>query len=220
MFCIQKKIIIAFNEIYKMKISVLIFFGVAFLISCNNQRVQKKSAPDKKNVIISIQPFDDLPASYANAVYTSLKEIYSSIELKKPIPFPNAALNINRTRYRADSLIRMLSNHTADGYLTIGLTTKDISTTKGAVLDWGIMGLGFCPGKACIASTFRLHKEQRLSELFKVAIHELGHTQGLKHCIVKTCFMRDAEGKNQTNEEKEFCLDCKKVLVAAGWKLK
>jgi archaemetzincin len=31
--------------------------------------------------------------------------------------------------------------------------------------------------------------------------------------------MRDAEGKNPTNEEKEFCKDCKKQLQKKGWKL-
>ena len=125
-----------------------------------------------------------------------------------------------RNRYRADSLINFLSKHTPDGHITIGLTTKDISTTKGAIADWGVMGLGFCPGKACIVSTFRLSKDQKLMQLFKVAIHELGHTQGLPHCSVKTCFMRDAEGRNPTNEEKEFCPTCKAFLISKGWQFR
>ena len=100
------------------------------------------------------------------------------------------------------------------------MTSKDISTTKDKIKDWGIMGLGFCPGNSCIASTFRLNKSEIYTQFFKVAIHELGHTQGLQHCIVKTCFMRDAEGKNHTNEEKEFCSDCKEILINAGWDLK
>jgi len=77
------------------------------------------------------------------------------------------------------------------------------------------MGLGFCPGKACVASTYRLDKTA--SQLFKVAIHELGHTQGLKHCTVKYCFMQDAKGGNPTNTETDFCPRCKAVLVSKGW---
>jgi len=78
------------------------------------------------------------------------------------------------------------------------------------------MGLSFQPGNACIASTFRLDKQNLLDQLFKVAIHELGHTQGLDHCNVKTCYMRDAEGKNTTDQEIGFCDKCKSVLIAKG----
>jgi archaemetzincin len=74
------------------------------------------------------------------------------------------------------------------------------------------MGLGYRPGNACVASSFRLNTKNKNEQFYKIAIHELGHTQGLKHCPDKTCFMRDAEGKNPTNEEKDFCQNCKKVL--------
>ena len=79
------------------------------------------------------------------------------------------------------------------------------------------MGLGFCPGKACIASTFRLSKIETNKQLFKVAIHEMGHTFGLPHCAIKYCFMRDAEGGYPTNKEKDFCTKCKSFLIKHGW---
>ena len=114
-------------------------------------------------------------------------------------------------------MIRQLSSQTPSNHVTLALTTKDISITKGKFADWGIMGLSYCPGKACVASIHRLKNNKE--QFFKIAIHELGHTQGLPHCPVKTCFMRDAEGGNHTNQEKEFCPKCKKVLVDAGWLL-
>ncbi|MDI9874940.1 matrixin family metalloprotease [Flectobacillus rivi] len=116
-------------------------------------------------------------------------------------------------------MLVFLRQSKADDYVFIGLTNKDISNTKGSVKDFGVLGLGYSPGKACVASTFRLDKKARQEQLFKVAIHELGHTQGLPHCKQMHCFMRDAEGKNPTNEEKEFCKDCKKQLQKKGWKL-
>jgi len=170
-------------------------------------------------IIVDIQPFEDLPDSTFNYINNELKKISSDIEVKKAIPFPKSALNYNKTRYRADSLISYLSDNTPAGHVTIGLTTKDISTTKGRIKDWGVMGLGYCPGNACIASTYRLNKEKVLEQFFKVAIHELGHTQGLPHCPVKTCFMRDAEGKNHTDEEIEFCSECRQQLLKTGWNL-
>jgi archaemetzincin len=181
--------------------------------------VYKKLVSEEKKIIIQIQPFDDLPKSYLESVHADLKLVYSASESKKPSPLPETTLNHNKTRYRADLLIKYLSKRTDAGYLTIGLTTKDISTTKGKHQDWGVMGLGYCPGKSCIASSFRLKGHNKVNKLFKVAIHELGHTQGLPHCSVKSCFMRDAEGRDHLDEETEFCPKCRKVLVAAGWSL-
>ena len=56
-------------------------------------------------------------------------------------------------------------------------------------------------------------------QFFKVAIHELGHTQGLPHCPEKSCYMRDAEGGNPTDEEVEFCPKCKKHLRTKNWEI-
>ena len=98
----------------------------------------------------------------------------------------------------------------------LGITSVDISSTKNEVSDFGIMGLGFRPGNACVASDFRVKIK---SNFFKIAIHELGHTAGLKHCPEKTCFMRDAESHDPTGEEKEFCKRCKSFLIEKGWKL-
>jgi archaemetzincin len=193
---------------------------------CCTQVEHKRSARAAVNkvakkpiaTVIVIQPFNGFPAYLTQMVSVELKKMYKgTVIVRKSIPFPKNTLNYTKVRYRADSLIRHLSRVTPKGQLTIGLTNKDISTTKGEYPDWGIMGLGYCPGKSCIASTYRLKAGNLGEKLFKVAIHELGHTQGLPHCPVKTCLMRDAQGKDHLNEEKEFCPKCKRVLVKAGW---
>lgn len=212
-----------------MKLLRIIFLmaSAAFIISCNQNESAKtikkpvyKTNIKRKQITIIIQPFADLPSADLKSVTKELKKYYKKIVVKTPIEFPRTSLNQSRTRHSADSLIRYLSNRTKDGYITIGLTTKDISSTKGEHKDWGVMGLSYCPGKSCIASSFRLKGTNKLEKLFKVAIHELGHTQGLPHCPVSTCFMRDAKGKDHMDEEKEFCPKCKAVLIKAGWELK
>ena len=195
-------------------------FLLFFLISGTSYKHDKKSYSKAIAITIAIQPFNDIPKSDINYVAENLKKMYSKVIIKDPIGFPKFTLNKFKTRYRADSLIKYLSNQTKDGYLTIGLTTKDISTTKGDFPDWGIMGLGYCPGKSCIASSFRIKGKNKLEKLFKVSIHELGHTQGLPHCPIKTCLMKDADGKDNLNEEKEFCPKCKNQLIKKGWVLK
>lgn len=166
-----------------------------------------------------VQPFEDMPATLSQRVFDQLKKIHPRIILRDEIQLPCAAFHKPRNRYRADSLIHYLKKFGNADTVIIALTTHDISTTKGAINDWGVMGLGYCPGNACVVSTFRLKKENLYEQFYKVAIHELGHTQGLKHCAMKTCFMRDAEGGNPLNEEKEFCTSCQSFLVKRGWRL-
>ena len=174
---------------------------------------------DNTPKVIRIQPFGDMPATEVAYVYQQLLATHDSVVLLKKIDLPPATFYPKRNRYRADSLIVFLKNQTPNGCITIGLTNKDISTTKGKFKDWGVMGLGYCPGKACVVSTFRLSKKETTDQLFKTAIHELGHTYGLPHCPINTCFMRDAEGKNRLNQETDFCAKCKQFLQNKGWKL-
>ena len=185
------------------------------ICSCQNSKTSK---PKQNSFItIDLQPFKDISKEEQNYVANNLRMVYPHIKLLNSIELPKSAFYAERNRYRADSLIHFLSRQTPKGHVTIGLTTKDISTTKDSFSDWGVMGLGFCPGVACVASSFRLSKNERLMQLFKVSIHELGHTQGLPHCAVKYCFMRDAEGRNPTNDEKDFCPACKTFLKQKGW---
>ncbi len=199
-------------------LNTIIIFLALLVLSCAESPVVVKEfvAPEKK-LILDIQPFDDLPDSYLNYVDSGLKKIFTDVRILKAIPMPSSALNYNKTRYRADSLISYLSRLTQAGHVTLGLTTKDISTTKGNIADWGVMGLSWCPGNSCVASSFRLKSGKKTIQLFKVSIHELGHTQGLPHCPVDSCYMRDAKGKNHTDEETCFCLICKMKLKEAGW---
>lgn len=105
----------------------------------------------------------------------------------------------------------------------VGLTEKDISTTKGEIEDWGVFGLGYLPGKACIVSTFRLGAKAEPADaerikrerLVKVVIHEIGHNFGLDHCPEIRCTMQDAMGSILTvDRENGFCRKCTEVLGA------
>ncbi len=178
------------------------------------KKIVSQSSISEKEVLI--QPFSDLPRSKVEYVQIKLKEIYPSIKVLSPVSLPTSSFYKPRNRYRADSIILYLKRNVGKNQLVVGITTKDISTTKGEFLDWGVMGLGFMYGPSCVVSSFRLKNND---QLFKTVIHELGHNFGLPHCPVKTCFMRDAEGKNRFDEESSFCTDCKKVLTNNGWKL-
>jgi archaemetzincin len=207
------------NHSFKQLLYLLIFL---FLIGCKNNdktslQEKKITAPgQRKNKEILLQPFSDLPIKKAEYIFKKIQKIGLNTKLLTAINLPSLAYYKPRNRYRADSLIDWLRDRVIANQVIVGITSKDISTTKLPNPDSGIMGLGFMNGPACIVSTFRLHSDE---QLFKTILHELGHNFGLDHCPVKTCFMRDAEGKNPIDQEKEFCLNCKKVLVKNGWKL-
>jgi archaemetzincin len=197
------------------------FVYVLFLfliLSCSEKEKTAKNSEPKPSITILIQPFRDINPKKVESVTEGIKKVYPNIKVLEVIDFPENAYYKERNRYRADSIIKFLSSRTKEGFVTIGLTSKDISVTKGKIKDFGVMGLGYRPGKACVASDFRLNKENSDEQFYKIAIHELGHTQGLPHCPEKMCFMRDAEGKNPTNEETDFCKKCKTFLISKNWK--
>lgn len=193
--------------IFGLKIFLIFILFLSAVSNCSKEN--GKTVNEKEAVTILVQPFKDINSEDVELVVEEIRKIYPKIKVLEPIDFPDNSYYKPRNRYRADSIISFLSKNTKQNFVTIGLTAKDISATKGNIKDFGIMGLGFRPGTACVASSFRLNKDNRNEQLFKVAIHELGHTQGLKHCPEKKCFMRDAEGKNPTDEETEFCKKCK-----------
>ncbi len=192
--------------------------SVFFLtLSCSEKKEVKKEI-EKPPVTILIQPFKDIKPGTVEKVTEGIKKVYPNVKVLNAIDFPENTYYKERNRYRADSIIKFLNGRTKDGFVTIGLTSKDISATRGKIKDFGIMGLGYSPGRACVASEYRLSRKNTDEQFYKVAIHELGHTQGLPHCPEKMCFMRDAEGKNPTDEETDFCRKCKTFLINKNWK--
>ncbi|PQJ11122.1 Zn-dependent protease [Flavipsychrobacter stenotrophus] len=168
------------------------------------------------NYSLCLQPFDDLPPGQAMRIYNKIKMDIPDLRIASSLPLPANAWIKTRGRYKADTIIYWLRQRSADTILYIGITSKDISTTKGKVADWGIMGLGFQPGNGCVVSTFRLNKTKEDEQLYKLCLHELGHNMGLPHCPQKYCYMRDAEGGNHKDDENGFCQSCAKVLEHRG----
>jgi archaemetzincin len=139
----------------------------------------------------------------------------------EPRPLPRSAFYPKRGRYRAERLLAEL-NRTSDpsALRVLGLTSVDISTTKGNVEDWGILGLASLDGRVGVLSSFRCRrlaksKEQIAYRLGKTAVHELGHTFGLEHCPSAACLMRDGQGSVLTTDgDYDLCATCREKLRA------
>lgn len=180
---------------------------------------------------IAIQPFNDLDQQTVDSVSSILNRKFDSkvyVLSKKTLP-KSSFVNVKSPRYRADSLLKYLKSIKPDSIdLILGLTSNDISTTKrdknGEIKepksryeDWGIFGLGYRPGPACVISTFRIRntsKKQFIERIQKIATHEIGHNIGLKHCPNEKCVMQDAAETIATVDKAgfELCDDCRRKV--------
>jgi len=203
------------NFFIRFYILVLIFS----LISCTNRKNEDTTEKKIIQKVIVIQPLGNFKMSQSKKVFDQIKTINSDVVLRQNIPFPDNSFYKPRNRYRADSIIKNIKNQIGSDSVIVGLSNYDISTTKNGINDWGVMGLGYKPGKACVVSDFRLSNKNKNEQFYKLVLHELGHTAGLLHCKTKTCLMRDAKGGNPFDQEKDFCSNCKKFLKSKGWQL-
>lgn len=197
------------------------------LLLCSCQ----KQMPVTEKMVVGILPYEGFSKEKARRIAKTIDSFYAikTVVLPEKKLYAQAFINVKSPRYRADSIIRIQQRNLPDSLdFIIGLTTKDVSTTKrdndGKILqpasrysDWGIMGLGFCPGKSCVVSTFRLrhaNSKKQFERLEKVAVHEFGHNLGLPHCKNKKCVMTDAVESIATidNETLSLCKECKEKI--------
>lgn len=164
---------------------------------------------------IYIQPLGHVNQEYLDYLKTSVKIFYGyDCIIKSKLNLTSDLLAESKTRYEAGKILKKFNSN--ENVLLI--TEKDIAHRKSNDFpEWGVFGLGFRPGNTCVVSTFRLKKnvskEKLLERLKKVALHEIGHNIGLKHCSNnKGCLMNDAGGtiKQVDREKIWFCSKCAK----------
>jgi len=192
-------------------------FCLAFIYVIN---AKQKADKDNKfaRQIIYIQPLGEVNPLTISLINSEIKQFYNKKVVMLPsVPLTKDLLAKSKTRYDAS---KILNKFKSDKNILI-ITEKDIAVKyeRRHSEEWGIFGLGACPGKTCVVSTFRLKRrasEKLVKERFvKVCIHELGHNLGLPHCKADDkCLMNDANGTiSQVDKEgMYFCESCKNKI--------
>jgi archaemetzincin len=199
-----------------------IFFIIITIagFSCQSNQTNRPNKKANRINAIALLPYKDFDTSLLGFIAKETEAFYHC----KTVILPAATLPANayyepRNRYKADSLLLFQKKLQPSQFSAVaGLTCRDISTSNGNIKDWGVFGLGYCPGNTCVISVYRMQSttlQQFKERLIKVLLHELGHNLGLPHCNYdSTCMMNDARGTMaQVDMEKKWlCPNCRKLL--------
>jgi archaemetzincin len=133
------------------------------------------------------------------------------------LPLPEKAFDKKRKQYRSEVILSKIQAYAArrKGLRSVlGVVDADIFVPE---LNF-VFGEAACPGKAALISLWRLKPEfcgdASNMELFvaravKEAVHELGHTLGLKHCHRYSCVMHFSNSIFDTDRKQSlFCDEC------------
>ena len=134
------------------------------------------------------------------------------------------ALEPGRQQYDSTAIIQHLERAVDPDARVLGVTASDLYVP---VLTF-VFGEAQLDGNCAVVSTARLKEEfyglpprpELLRErLLKEAVHELGHTFGLRHCADWRCVMTASHAIERLDVKgAEFCGACKKSVFSNGYR--
>ena len=137
------------------------------------------------------------------------------------LPIPKKAYNAFRRQYLSTILLQSIGEYAARS-----LDNKAFNKILGVTeVDLYALGLNFIfgeaqlQGKAAIISLYRLRPEfygeppnrnLLVERAVKEAVHEIGHTLGLRHCPASSCVMHFSLHIGMTDRKgRDFCRICR-----------
>lgn len=158
-----------------------------------------------------------------------LQRVAESIEDQFGLPvkitgnqgIPLYALDIDREQYNSNLILKRLIDNTAkDALKVLGVTGIDLFNP---IFSF-VYGEAQFKGRCAVVSTYRLRGDPDregaagcpplVSRLEKEAIHELGHTFGLRHCADPDCVMHYSVGLECADRKFSFfCRACRELVL-------
>ncbi len=164
---------------------------------------------------IGILPIGYFEEKTLQAIKEGLIRVFSktTATILEETPLPENTFDKRRRQYRSNQLLGTIQTYTGKFNCVLGILDVDIFVPE---LNF-VFGEAASPGKAALISLRRLKPEfygdPANPELFigravKEAIHEVGHTLGLKHCPRKDCVMYFSNSISDTDKKQRlFCYE-------------
>jgi archaemetzincin len=157
---------------------------------------------------VTLEILDDLAAELARVFHVSCHVNGARL-------LANFAFDSARGQYHSTAILQRMQSLSPDPEIVLlGVTSLDLYVP---VLTF-VFGEAQLSGRCALVSTCRLHEEfyglppnnpLLHNRLKKEAIHELGHTLGLKHCFDWPCVMTSSHNIERIDlKDPEFCPAC------------
>ena len=175
------------------------------------------TTPREHKIVVS--PFDGLNASLLNDINRGITGTFGySVDVHPLLKDLDFALDPDRNQYHSTSILDELSRLLPTGALKVLAICKVDLFIPILTHVYGEARLG---GKTCVISIHRL--KENISAMnpgtifhyrvVKEAIHELGHTFGLRHCEEHSCVMHYARTVMDVDRKSDQpCRYCKVLL--------
>lgn len=220
-----KPSVLGFKERVKSAFLLLIpiaVYSFSYFTIKSMEKGKETTMNNKTPKQISIYCMGGYPADSVQYLEVFLRKYFPNVRvMPNNINLPSQYFNKERNRYLASGLLDELAKH-RNNDAVIGVTDYIIFKPNKKSDTFGIMGMSYTNTfKSIVSTKIPLNgKEQSKDNICKLALHELGHGFGLKHCPNETCYMVDAEGTMKIVNAIGFCESCKHVLNSKGWIIK
>ena len=168
---------------------------------------------------IGILPVGKTDSEVLNRIAENLRIVFTESEIaiaSEALPIPEEAFSKTRQQYRSETILNAVRGIAEkDGFVRVlGVADVDLFIPR---LNF-VFGQAECPGRAALISLFRLRSEfygrpsnvqVTIDRGTKEAVHEIGHTLGLKHCANPFCVMYFSNSIFETDRKQSlFCNKC------------
>ncbi len=168
---------------------------------------------------IGILPIGNIETNNLSPVKDELPKIFPKTTTrmtKEGLPLSQNTFDKKRGQYRSNQILAEVQAYAleSDACRILGILDADIFVPE---LNF-VFGEATFPGKSALVSIWRLkpefHGEPPNMKLLaersvKEAVHEIGHTLGLKHCHRSSCVMHFSNSIFDTDKKQNlFCDEC------------
>ena len=180
----------------------------------------EEELPKAKRLHVEVVPLGPVDGVAVSVVAANIQTFIGlPVDVVPPWPEPAYAIIPVRGQYNALPILKALATGIGADTRRLGLFGGDLCLP---ILTY-VFGEAQVNGRAAVISLRRLRQSrdgQRvpssllLERLAKVAVHEMSHVLGLKHCRTPNCLMSFSLGLDQLDAlTLRFCPDCERILT-------